>query len=485
MAERRKSTSTSAFGVGKRESHDASDFYARFTTPELAPDDDVVRSPVLDQLFVGDAREMAQVPTDSVALVVTSPPYFAGKEYENDLTRGDVPKSYFEYLAMLEDVFDECRRTLEPGGRIAVNVANLGRRPYRSLSSDVTTILQNLGLWLRGEIIWQKAEGASGSCAWGSFQSPANPVLRDLTERVIVASKGRFDRAVTRRRREQRGLPHEATMWRDEFMEATTDVWRIPPESATKVGHPAPFPVELPQRLIHLFTYRDDLILDPFMGVGSTAIAAVRTDRRYVGYDLDESYIELAEQRLEEERTRSDVGGRRVPEVRLPARPEPGDTTEDFQSRAVREGHKAKGIARAVLQDCGFKDLREDLHLTGGVEMNLSACDRRGRRWYFDVSGAFTSTRAGLRRTDTVWKALGKAGVLQKSRKRTPIILLTTDLPPKASAGNLALKAAREGGLIVDFLEMLSLAGQERLAQYASGESRGESIGGPLPPEFE
>ena len=96
-------------------------------------------------------------------------------------------------------------RVLEPGGRIAVNVANLGRKPYRSLSSDVMRILEDLGLLLRGEIIWQKGKSTSGSCAWGSFRSPANPVLRDITERVIVASKGRFDRARSQEERKCRG----------------------------------------------------------------------------------------------------------------------------------------------------------------------------------------------------------------------------------------------------------------------------------------
>ena len=132
--------------------------------------------------------------------MVTSPPYFAGKEYEEALGEGHIPASYVEYLAMLRDVFAECVDKLEPGGRIAVNIANLGRKPYRSLAADVTASSQeDLGLLLRGEIMWRKAEGASGNCAWGSFQSASNPVLRDLTERVVVASKGRFDRALAAR----------------------------------------------------------------------------------------------------------------------------------------------------------------------------------------------------------------------------------------------------------------------------------------------
>src|SRR3954451_22170452 len=169
---KRRATATSAFGVSKREAHDASGFYARFSPPELSDDDTVNEPKVLDELIVGDSRHMTDVADASVALVVTSPPYFAGKAYEEALGEDGIPGSYLEYLTLLEDVFAECVRTLEPGGRIAVNFANLGRKPFRSLSADVIRILQDdLGLLLRGEIIWQKGEGASGSCAWGSFNS--------------------------------------------------------------------------------------------------------------------------------------------------------------------------------------------------------------------------------------------------------------------------------------------------------------------------
>src|SRR5437016_4091180 len=300
VAQRREPTRTSRFGVSRRENHDASAFYARFTAPELTASDDVHPGKVIDEIFEGDSRNMAKVPDGSVALVVTSPPYFAGKEYEEALGEGHIPATYLEYLQMLEEVFAECVRTLEPGGRIAVNVANLGRRPYRSLSSDVITILQDrLRLLLRGEVIWQKARGSSGSCAWGSFQRPANAVLRDLTERVVIVSKDRFDRALNARERDKKSLPSKASLSRDEFMEATTDVWEIPPESATRVEHPAPFPVSLPERLIHLYTYYDDLVLGPFVGSGTTPVAAVRTGRHYAGYDTDSTYVERARQRVE------------------------------------------------------------------------------------------------------------------------------------------------------------------------------------------
>lgn len=297
----REATATSDFGSGKRESHDASAFYDRFTPPLLSPDERVEPPAVVNQLFIGDAREMAddQVSDRSVALMVTSPPYFAGKEYETDMGAGHIPSSYVEYIEMLRDVFSVCLRKLEPGGRMAVNVANLGRKPYRSLSADVISVLQDdLGMLLRGEVIWQKAKGAGGSCAWGSYRSPQNPVLRDVTERVIIASKGRFDRARKRAQRENEGLPHEATIETDEFLEATIDVWDIPSERATKVGHPAPFPVALPLRLIELYTYKGDLVLDPFIGSGTTAVAAKQAGRHYVGFDTEPEYVKLAETRL-------------------------------------------------------------------------------------------------------------------------------------------------------------------------------------------
>jgi len=299
-------TRTRAFGAGNRESHDASDFYARFRAPELSDDETVNECSIADTIMHGDARDMSACENASIALVVTSPPYFAGKEYEQALGQGHVPGSYVEFLAMLSDVFAECRRVLEPGGRIAVNVANLGRKPYRSLSADVMRILQDdLGLLPRGEIIWQKARGASGSTAFGSYLSASNPVLRDVTERVIVASKGRFGRAIKRKDRAKQGLPHENTISKEEFFESTLDVWEIRPEHARRVGHPAPFPVELPQRLLRLYTYKDDVVLDPFMGSGSTAVAAVRNDRRFVGYDTDPEYVTLANERVQAARDES------------------------------------------------------------------------------------------------------------------------------------------------------------------------------------
>lgn len=470
---RRGPTATANFGSSRREAHDATAFYTRFVPPEISTDDTINAAPVVDKIFPDDARKMVDVEDNSVALVVTSPPYFAGKQYEEDLGVGGVPADYFEYLDLLHDVFAECKRVLEPGGRIAVNVANLGRRPYRSLSGDVTTILQELGLLLRGEVIWWKGRAAGGSCAWGSFQRPANPVLRDITERVIIASKGRFDRALTPTQRHKRNLPSTATISRDEFMEATTDLWEIAPESATRVGHPAPFPVELPKRLIELYTYEHDIVLDPFMGSGTTAVAAVRTDRHYLGFELDDEYISIAERRVSQERDRviamrndSSTDFRvNLPAIAMDEDDDPGA----FQRRAVREGRQARELAESLLIECGFVDIRSEVKPRGlGIVLNFVATDQTGSDWAFDVSGAFTSNRAGLRRTDTLWKSLGKAAVLSESALDLPLVLLTTDAPAKG-AGQQALRVMMgRDKPIFGLVELLNNNDQKRLRAWAT-----------------
>lgn len=480
MAERRKSTTTSNFGVSRRESHDASAFYERFHAPELSDDNTVLEpKPVLEPFNEGNAREMTNVENGSVALVVTSPPYFAGKQYEEELEREGVPSSYLEYLDMLRGVFEECVRKLEPGGRIAVNVANLGRKPYRSLSADVIRILQDdLGLLLRGELIWQKGEGATGSCAWGSFRSATNPVLRDITERVVIASKGRFDRARTVKERQADGLPFEtsSTLKTEDFMSFTLDLWDIPPESARRVGHPAPFPVELPDQLIRLYTFRDDLVLDPFMGSGSTLVAAALWDRRYVGYDLDRDYVEIARKRVEEALKSAEV----LPPISTPdmaarkhlASPSVSSDDENFQSRATREGKVAQKLAAEVLEDAGFKIMNTNKRIAKtGVSVNFIATDDDDTAWFFDVSGAFKTHRGGLLRTDTVWKSLGRAHALRgcgQIPEDAPVVFLTTHLPKKPSEGDTALRAAGPDAFF-DAIEMLSDEGRERLERYAKG----------------
>jgi site-specific DNA-methyltransferase (adenine-specific) len=465
VATRKRGTATSNFGVGKRESHDATAFYERFEAPDLSDDAAVVGPYEIVEPFVeGDARRMSAITDGSVALVVTSPPYYAGKQYEEELERDGVPASYAEYLQLLTDVFAECVRKLEPGGRIAVNVANLGRKPYRSLSADVIGILQDrLHLLLRGEVIWRKGEGAAGNCAWGSFRSPANPVLRDTTERIVIASKGRFDRAKGRAERERAELPSSNDIEADEFMAATLDVWDIPPESARRVSHPAPFPIELPARLIELYTYENDLVLDPFMGSGSSLVAAARLGRRFIGYDLDPSYVDIARLRVRDEGTAEPPAHHEQPEPDLGEL----DFAQSFQARATKEGKAAQNLAEDLLKDVGFEIVAKNQRVRGtGVTINFVAKDADEQEWYFDVSGAFTSTRGGLLRTDTVWKSLGRAHVLAQNGIER-IVFLTSHLPRKGSEGDIALRNAED--IVYDVIEMRSDEGYERLRKYASG----------------
>jgi site-specific DNA-methyltransferase (adenine-specific) len=214
--------------------------------------------------------------------MVTSPPYNVTKEYDNNL-------SLKEYLNLLNNVWKETYRVLVPGGRACVNIANLGRKPYIPMHSYIIDGMQKIGFLMRGELIWNKASSASPSTAWGTWLSAANPVLRDIHEYILIFSKDSF----TRKKKEA-----ISTIKKEEFLEWTKSVWTFPAVSAKQIGHPAPFPEELPHRLIQLYTFKDDIILDPFAGSGSTCLSAIKNGRYFVGYDIESNYIRLAENRL-------------------------------------------------------------------------------------------------------------------------------------------------------------------------------------------
>ncbi len=275
--------------MSRRESHDSSEFYSRKiygdrVEEHRAEEENAIDEGILDSIQLVDSRDMSLLPDNSVHLMVTSPPYNVGKEYDEDL-------GLVEYRSFLKAVCAEVYRVLVVGGRACINVANLGRRPYIPLHSHIIEDMLDTGYLMRGEIIWDKGASAGASTAWGSWKSASNPVIRDVHEYVLVFSKGSMRR---------QGGERSSTISRDEFLECTKSVWSFHAESARKVGHPAPFPVELPYRLIQLYTFEGDVVLDPFCGSGTTCIAAIKSKRHYVGFDNNEEYVSLARERIQE-----------------------------------------------------------------------------------------------------------------------------------------------------------------------------------------
>ena len=290
---KRAKTTTSSFGVSKREGHDSSMYYNSRMYDDLVSQRDVGDSQELPEelhniVINGDSRKLP-IPNNCVHLVVTSPPYNASKAYDEDL-------SLTEYLGLLHEVFAECYRILAPGGRMVVNVANLGRKPYIPLASHINLIMHEIGFMHRGEVIWDKSASAGSSCAWGSFQSASNPCLRDIHEYMLMFSKGDYKLPRTKSERADGRID---TIGRDEFIQQTKSIWSFSTESARRVNHPAPFPIELPKRCIEMFTFLGDVVFDPFLGSGTTAVAAKQAGRVYIGCDISEEYCEIAEQRLD------------------------------------------------------------------------------------------------------------------------------------------------------------------------------------------
>jgi len=284
-------TATQSFGVSKRVGHDSTLFYSRKiyaeTTEKLPAENQEIECPkkVVDRIYNRSSADMVEVPSNSIHLMVTSPPYNVGKDYDDDLTER-------EYHDLLYSVWKDVYRVLVPGGRACVNIANIGRKPYIPLNSMISRQMIDIGYLMRGEIIWNKSASAGTSCAWGSWKSASNPVLRDTHEYILIFSKGQYSRP---------SKDKESTITKEEFLEYTKSVWSFPAESARRVRHPAPYPVELPRRLMQLYTYRNDIVLDPFMGSGSAAIAAIRNKRKFIGYDISSEYVEIAEQRISRE----------------------------------------------------------------------------------------------------------------------------------------------------------------------------------------
>lgn len=287
-----KGTKTSSFGTKGRVAHDSSKFYNSKLYKEIKNNNsDIIvnefPNELLNTIIASSCENMKDIPNNSLHLMITSPPYNVSKEYDNDL-------SLNEYLNLLKNCFTETYRVLVDGGRACINIANIGRKPYIPLSDYVSKIMIEIGFNMRGEIIWNKSAGAGISTAWGSFQSASNPILRDVHEYILIFSKGNYKRERDKEEKELR----KDNITKEEFIEWTKSVWTMNTESAKRIGHPAPFPEELPNRLIKLFSFTNDIVLDPFMGSGTTAIAAIKNNRNFVGYEINEEYINLANNRI-------------------------------------------------------------------------------------------------------------------------------------------------------------------------------------------
>lgn len=298
----RGKTVTYSFGVSRRENHDASRFYSRnfysnnlpllridANLPVSSPARSIPWRPLdewADRIYCHTSEDMREIPDSSVALTFTSPPYNDGKEYDQNL-------DLVQYLTLIGRVAAEVYRVLIHGGRYVIDIANLGRKPYVPLHAYLYAIHMAVGFLPAGEVIWRKSKGMNGSCAWGTWRSAKAPRLRDVHEYLLVFVKGSFSRA-------DNGV---SDLSGEEFLLGTLSVWEIPPESAKRVGHPAPFPVALADRVIALYSYAGDVVLDPFCGSGTTCVAAKQRRRHYVGYDIVPEYCELARRTTASDRT--------------------------------------------------------------------------------------------------------------------------------------------------------------------------------------
>lgn len=265
-------------------------------------DEDYIAWQIRDQITIynKDSRDLSMIEDNSVHLVVTSPPYNVGTNYNSHNDK--MPLN--EYLAFLDAVWKECWRVLVLGGRICVNVpAGVGRTPYIPLADYVRETIEKR-FSLRGIIVWDKGT-SGGRTSWGSYRLPTNPTIRDTTERIIIAHKGPPGQGLEIpkhvKKRDEKGVYSPFLKDGELFRELTQDHWQVSPESKSRVKHPAPFPVMIPERLIRLFAYPGAVVLDPFAGSGTTGVAAIRLGCKCILVDIDYNYCLLALRRCVKE----------------------------------------------------------------------------------------------------------------------------------------------------------------------------------------
>ncbi len=245
--------------------------------------------PFVNRILCGDAAKiLGRIPDGSVDIIVTSPPYNFGQNYAED--PHDDTHEWDAYFSQLYAIWQECARVLKPGGRCAVNIQPLFS-DYIPTHHIISSQLLELGLLWKAEILWEKNNYNAKYTAWGSWKSPSMPYLKYTWEFVEVFDKETHKKA---------GLKKDIDITGEEFKEWVIGKWSIPPETRMKeYGHPAMFPEEIPRRLLKLFSYRGDLVLDPFNGVGTTTLVAWKNHRRFIGIEISPQYCQTALERIE------------------------------------------------------------------------------------------------------------------------------------------------------------------------------------------
>lgn len=242
----------------------------------------------INRIVCGDATHvLAKIPSESVDLIITSPPYNFGHAYAQDMH--DDTHEWNEYFDQLQRVWAECERVLKPGGRIAVNIQPLFS-DYIPTHHIISGQLRKLGLLWKAEFLWEKNNYNAKYTAWGSWKSPSMPYIKYTWEFVEVFDKGTHKKT---------GRREDIDITADEFKEWVIGRWKIVPEHHMKdFDHPAMFPEELPRRLMKLFSYKNDIVLDPFNGVGTTTLVAWALKRRFIGIDISHQYCDMALRRV-------------------------------------------------------------------------------------------------------------------------------------------------------------------------------------------
>ena len=254
-----------------------------------------------NQIFLHSSETMFEIKDNSIRLIITSPPYFNVKDYGMDAQIGRSSETYEHYIESMLPVWKECYRILKPNGKLCINtpIMPMEKKNYSThynrdilnINNDVEqSILKDTSFYRYGNIIWDK--GSTDQLMMGSYPYPPNFYLLNTIEYINIFVKDGQPEKISKELKEKSRLSKE------EWREYISTIWKFAPERNR--DHPAPFPVEMPLRLLKMYSFVDDIIVDPFMGSGTTAVAAVIGNRKYLGYDINPHYVEMAKYRVRE-----------------------------------------------------------------------------------------------------------------------------------------------------------------------------------------